>query len=569
MISVLRSAAPVNAFSRSCQVQKNDVGSLSFQILRDDTGAVNLGVTGERIEVTLTDDLSGSEQTMMIGRVGPWSQVHDDRGEEAAQTYSVSLPGTLSYLADAMVYPRVDAGLFQSKADTRFFNFASPDWDGWLSWPAATALYQQGNPATSYYGVTIPKDWPDPLAYWIWSRPLDPTALSSAGTAYFRTEIETEAGNHAIYITADDSWRLYIDGEPVDEHYTYGDWEKTFAVTHEFNAGTHTIGVFCTNLQGYVAGLICSIFKTGSDQVLETLVAHTDASWSTLSYPTSPPGMTPGEIMKVIFDEALARGTLTIGGTAWSYDFTETDDSLGNAWTEPIEMTMKIGESVLDAVRKMAETWVDIRVDMATQTFQMVNKGTFNTNPAINLLEGVHLSGLTMDGSAPQRSIVLAHDADGNYTEVDSQVDGDRVESLLEASSAPTPDAAGKIAAGALIATAPGPVTVQAVVESIAGSVPMKDFNVFDVIKMPNANGDATNTEVVAITAADVQDNEDGGGWTVYVVQGVQGRLLVGQIDTSEGGSGLGSISTPGVIDPVAPPTDGPGGSNVLLNLDF
>lgn len=585
MISVTRGGDSIDAFARSCRVQKNDVGTVSFEVLRDTEDALNIGVGQERFELTVTDDLSGSDLVMMVGRTGAWSQVHDDQAEESAQTYSVSLPGALSTLADAIVYPRVETGLFQSKADTRYFNFASPDWDGWLAWPAAVELFEQGNAATSLYSYLNPKDWPDPDAFWIWGTAWStgPNPAAAVGPCYFRTEFSiADPATLAIYITADDTWKLYIDGETVDEHDVVYDWDKTFRVDKNVNPGTHTIAVYCTNLNVpiYLAGLIVSIFRIFGDGELQELVLHTDSTWSTLAYPATPPGMTPGEIMVILMDEALARGSLTLAGDAWSYDFDGATDSNGDAWAQVVEITMRIGETVLDALRKLAETWVDIRVDMATQTLQMVNKGGFNTNPNVNLLEGVHLFSLSFDGSAPARAVVLTRDADGNYAEIDSQTEGDRVENLLEAASAPSADAAGKIGAGAIIATSPGPTSVRAVVESIDGAVPLKDFNVFDVIKMPDANGTATNTEILAITAADIADGEDGDGYTAYVVEGEQGRLLAGSIYPGSGGEpptggsgpggsdGGGNGGPGGVIDPEAPPTTGPG-SNVLFNLEF
>lgn len=539
MIEVDVGGTLAGSYGRQYREQKNETGSLQFSVLNDDVPG--LAVVAAKVVLTHTPDV-GSGTSKFMGRIGSFSDANLAIAEESAQATTIAVPGVLATLADGVVYPKAPLGSQGDPTDTRYFNFASADYTGWLSWPAATELLKWRD------GDHFPRNWPDPDAWFIWGPDQAPF-----GNSYLKTSFTLDEDDDCIlYLTADDNWIAYVDGVEL------GHGEKYFGLadTNQFpvflKAGDHVVALVGINIYPANAHIIVALYRQGP--YVNQLVVHSDSTWNVLSFPAVPPGMTPGQIFGILMDEALARGGLTVGGTAWTRDFGDVNDSNGNPWRQQVELTCTVGESLLDVARKMAETWVDFRavvVDGAP-VLQMVNKGGFNTSPDINLVAGIHFATLTFTGEPPGRAVVLVKDALGFYSEVDSTVAGDRREGLLAAGSAPSAQSAAQAAAGAVIATSPGPVTVTAAIEAIAGAIPFVDFHVGDLITMPNRLGVPTLTEVLALTAIDIIDADDGGDFTAYVVEGQQNAVSTGSVV---------------IIDPTpAPPTAPP--SSILWNLD-
>ena len=102
-------------------------------------------------------------------RYGPWRQHTIAEGEEAEQVRTISGPGGLAALKDAITHHHTGTGRLGNETDTRYFNFAALDYTDWTftPWIAAKALYRQDD-ALSPYGFDVPEGWPDGTAYWMW-----------------------------------------------------------------------------------------------------------------------------------------------------------------------------------------------------------------------------------------------------------------------------------------------------------------------------------------------------------------------------------------------------------------
>jgi len=70
-------------------------------------------------------------------------------------------------------------------------------------------------------------------------------------------------------------------------------------------------------------------------------------------------GKTFGNILKTLIDEAQARGTIP----AMTYDFTSTLDSHGNAWTANVNVTIDVGTSLLDVLKKFVALGMGLTMD--------------------------------------------------------------------------------------------------------------------------------------------------------------------------------------------------------------
>jgi hypothetical protein len=112
------------------------------------------------------------------------------------------------------------------------------------------------------------------------------------------------------------------------------------------------------------------------------------------AYPTSPPGFTPGAIIRILLEEAQARGALadvTLG-------FTDSVDSASASWPVSPDVVFRVGLDGLSMLRQLAETYVDalmapdaLRLDAWGYGTKGVASGvTFDA--AVNLTELVHES---------------------------------------------------------------------------------------------------------------------------------------------------------------------------------
>lgn len=512
---------------RTFRVARNDPGTWTVRVPRDSTDS-----TYCQTHRWVKFRLDGA--VVQAGRIAPWTQGTIEEGEESDEVLTLSAPGFLTTLRDAIVYPHSSTG--RLARDTRWFNFASPDYPDEASWAAAVQLYEQGNAGTSLPGVDVPEDWPDATAWWIWGTNynLANSPPQAVGDCYFRTSVTLAAeGDYAMFITCDDGYELWVDGVMLAAQTEAFIWRNTYRIDQFLDAGTHTIAIKGTNMDRPTspstnhAGLLFAMYSTTAGGELAVLQVHSDNTWKCKAYPATPPGFTPGEIIKILMDEAYARGAIQ----AWSYSFGNALDSNGDAWTEEVEQSFRFSDTVLDALNKLGETWIDYTGDPDTIELDMVNKGGLGTTVAVSLQEGQHLAGLTHNGDPARITDGLMRDASGVLTEVSSggaadPPDGDnpRIEGFVEAGGAGSPHSAERQAAGIFDNAGADRVLVTAGLERITGVLPHVDFQVGDTITMPNRNGHGYPTVIEAITTTDVPSDADGeeNGSHYYVVEGYQ-----------------------------------------------
>jgi len=107
-----------------------------------------------------------------------------------------------------------------------------------------------------------------------------------------------------------------------------------------------------------------SVSGRGALSILDRAKVWTDGTAETTR---TFEAMTKADILITLITEAQARGTLT----ELTYDFTDTDDSNSDAWTDSETMQFSVGKSYLDVVREMAELGIDFNITVETD-------GTFN-----------------------------------------------------------------------------------------------------------------------------------------------------------------------------------------------
>ena len=301
-------------------------------------------------------------------------------GEEAEQTVKISGRSSASIFEDAVVYPDDIAFAGVSNQSDRVFNFASPEFDdsGWA--PAVVT-------PSSNYGK--PVGWPDKTAEWIWDRDSSSFGVPE-GNCYFRSTFTSLEGDHEVWAAADDAYEVWVDGVRMfEDGFELAYVGQAMRQRVALAAGAHTIGVWARNMNTLKAGLRVAVMTLNDKGVPDDVVHHTTAAWKVVGYPPEPPGFTPGAIVRVLVEEAQARGALS----GVTLGFTDVADSNGNAWLSNADMAFTVGLDLASALLQMAETYADFWLgpDMVLRLYG--DRGTTTSAslaPAVNIVSLEH-----------------------------------------------------------------------------------------------------------------------------------------------------------------------------------
>lgn len=493
----------------------NGVGSWSLEV-----------PVGHPDEALLTDGriirlrLDGTSR--FAGRVEPRKKVAADPSRRrSGRIVNVGGRGLLSLLENAVLYPELGIGLIAP--DVRFFNFSSRYYDdSW--WPSVSLLAQQGDTAGTNPKAGFPEDWPDPLAWWIWDSTgfTPPTAV---GDVYMRgipstVSYDTDA---RVFVTADDGFEVYGDASRIAAETAAGIWAKTryfdlrLSAAHNHQWAIKGTNIARPNPLTNGAAVIFGVYELLSGgSAIGPAIFRSDYYWKILAYPSTPPGMTPGQILDILLTEAQARGTLT----ELSWDFDETYDSDGVPWPTEIDVSFPVGTNYLDVVRHLVdEHALDVSFSQATMTLHAhVDRGGVNASAIVlGPAAGANVAALTFEKRPPGPNVVLGRTATGQWVEtVDAGAAGTygRREIALSLGGAPTDEAAARQTAAFLEDNSqPVESITDLRLEVVPGGPqPYVDFNVGDRVTAPTyALGSGPGNRLYSIAVS-----EDGAGNPIF-----------------------------------------------------
>lgn len=149
-------------------------------------------------------------------------------------------------------------------------------------------------------------------------------------------------------------------------------------------------------------GTWTALFGVSSSGVVGKLLA-TSSSFRCLPYPVSPPGWTPGQIVRRLLSDASSRGILvnTLAATFGSFS-----DSSGRSWSSGSpnfwsyipSFSIPIGSTVLSAIDSLAESgWIDYRMTPGVSSGGIKKFDMFNANTVGQTKNIVY----TYDAAAP------------------------------------------------------------------------------------------------------------------------------------------------------------------------
>lgn len=359
--------------SKQWQDHLNEPGSGSL-VLQNDDPDLALVTFGDIVRFKVDD------VTAFAILVEGMERVAIAPGEEVDEATTISGRGHLAVLEEAVVYPARGVDQLPIEED-RAFNWTGLSYDD-SAWGVATSIGAQSGSFAYWTGLPS-ASWPDHSAEWIWASKQDPSypALdewSPAGTCYFRHEFVVPAGvfKVAVYLCADADSDLYFDGGLFLSNQASqggsGDPTNISTAILDVTPGTHLIAAQCTNdidpegdMVQNPGGILIAVYSANQSGGIVSLLAHSDASWLIVEYPAVAPGMTPGEVWRIVIEEAQARGCIP----EVTLMFSDSADAEGVPWPEVTDIATKVGTDYLTFLREVTATYVDCW--MAPTSFEL------------------------------------------------------------------------------------------------------------------------------------------------------------------------------------------------------
>lgn len=332
----------------------SEPGEGSFELPRSD-GDV-LKSLGQGAVITFSDDREGEVYTPLFTMVPEEIvEVMVDQGEASAERVTVSGPGLLSVLSEALVYPPHGiAEPFFPLERSRAFNYTATDYTERTGWLAAGAYGNVSAGTAPWTGVT---GWPEATAQWIWSPTsvvANPKSTAPVGSVYFRHRfLFNTRADVILYAACDNAADVYLNGQHVLTTPEFTNSPNDIGkVEFRLSAGTHTLAVHARNhAPAGPAGLAVAL-TLANGAISQASGSH----WRALSYPATFPGMTVNEILSRLVTEAKVRGCFPDLNTIGIDNLLQ--DNEGAAWPF-IDVAFDVGTDLLAVLDALTGTHCD------------------------------------------------------------------------------------------------------------------------------------------------------------------------------------------------------------------
>lgn len=261
-----------------------------------------------------------------------------------------------------------------------------------------------------------PKGWP-----WLQSEWIGPSSASGSSGGYVvrSNAFSCPPGYYAIYVACKDEYDLWLDGVELGSRTGFygGQAERYDVVVGDH---FHFFAAACTS-RGGRTGFNLAMMPYASTATPGHAKYQTDGGWLVLPTDT-PPGMSVGQILHVLFAEAQARGALP----GWSLGFSPHADSNGQAWPIISNYSLPIGMDGLAVLQQMGNQFFDFWCASSSRTLIAVQSGTVggagSEDPLVSLATSTDSSqaydrvlvqydgpgGQVMVGSGPREGVVKA-----------------------------------------------------------------------------------------------------------------------------------------------------------------
>lgn len=304
-------------------------------------------------------------------------------GQEGTEDFTVYGDSYFAGTDRGTVRPTLgfDAPLF---GPSRAFSFASPEYDETALFTdfavEITPTLDAGGYLVYSFWIELPSGIPAiPGGSVSWIGPVDDDRQASQGYVYLLHDHEFDDPFFLrAFQGADNQMLTFADGFNIPTTTNLESTTQGFTTAAEYYlrgaAGTHRFASKVTNVDpttgldpgfgegtsvdGNPMGTIGLWFHTTAAGELLDKAFQTTDGWKMLAYPDVPPGMTVGQVIRIILAENAADGILTTLTT------TATDflDSKGNA-LDIIEVIMtQVGDSLAKLLKEWSQLYCDSRI---------------------------------------------------------------------------------------------------------------------------------------------------------------------------------------------------------------
>ena len=255
------------------------------------------------------------------------------------------------------------------------------------------------------------------------------------------------------------------------------------------------------------AGFILTGIEVNSDgKETDTVVVRTGTAWEVSS---TEPYWRPAVILRTLIEEAAARGVYRLDEV--TFGFSATSPSSGS-WTTETSVNLKVGADLLTVLNDVVDLGHDLWLNPSTLELEAWESRGSDLSATVILDTGVNLMRFATKVERPIKTVALVRSADGWLRAANDALrtaNGWR-ETFLEYGNVKSDDKARLNAQRVLRRSGKTQVVASGVeVAVVTGAVPYTNFDVGDVVAIPDPSGDGAlgKARVLSISLKD-----DGGG---------------------------------------------------------
>lgn len=481
---------------------KNAAGAFSVDLPADDQKAVQAILAEGNL---LKFSFAGAQR--WAGRLD--RPRHPVVGEDGKTYRSLSGLGLLCHLGGAVVYPEL--GFSSSARNQRWFGWQSALYDA-SAWVAVQGVRQD---APGHIRSGFPPGWVDPAAQWIY--PGTPDAdVTDWQTTLFRRVFTMSANTEArIYVSADDRYALYLDGELLGQTTLAdnGSFSRIDPYPVSLPAGEHVLAASVLN--GPDPGgpnptsLLLTMTTLNPDGTPGTVILRSDtAGWKSFIVGAGgEPGYTGGQIMRILADEAAARGSVSARLTP---SFTKTTDTAGIAFTGTIARAFDLTDTYLTVATQLAETAFDFDASPDMKLNLWNGDRGVDRSATVQLFSAVSLkqNDVELDATLATRALVRNITGWQEVADAAGEAAYGRWETGIEVGSTSSDAMAAAVAQASLAAQAKPRRVITLAHSCATGPVPYVDYDMCDRIGVYDEWGNRVSAQVVGITVTEDDDGQ-------------------------------------------------------------
>lgn len=244
------------------------------------------------------------------------------------------------------------------------------------------------------------------------------------------------------------------------------------------------------------AGFLFSCWSLDDNNKPNTLILRSNAvDWEVA---TEPAKHRPAVILRTLMEEAAARGCYRF--SKFTYGFTQSAPTSGS-WTTYVDMTTKVGTSLLQVFDTMVDLGHDFWVNPATTRLDAWEERGTDRTATVTLALADSVMDYATRAEPKLKTQALVRTKDG-WTQTGVNVDANGRREMYAEYGNTNDEATARTLAGRVLARTGKTQLVVSKIECavVTGAAPYVNFAVGDYITVPNADGSGTATaRVLAI----------------------------------------------------------------------